>query len=87
MGKKLCDVIEISQESFRRLIYVFRGQQVMLDSDLAAIYGYATKDFNRQVRNNFERFDEEDLMFQLNDEEILRCKNSTSSSKDFYFGN
>lgn len=52
----------------------------MLDADLAAIYGYSTKDFNRQVKNNIEKFDD-DFMFQLTDEEcdILRCKNSTSS--------
>lgn len=87
-ANELSSVMEISQESFRRLIYVLRGQQVMLDSDLAAIYGYETKDFNRQVKNNFERFDEEDLMFQLNDEEveILRCKNSTSSSEESWGG-
>lgn len=48
--------------------------------DLAKIYGYSTKDFNRQVKNNIEKF-EQDFMFQLSDEErgILRCKNSTSS--------
>ncbi len=52
----------------------------MLDADLAAIYGYSTKDFNRQVKNNIEKFDH-DFMFQLTNEEreILRCKNSTSS--------
>ena len=52
----------------------------MLDRDLAKIYGYSTKDFNRQVKNNIEKF-EQDFMFQLTDEEceILRCKNSTSS--------
>mgnify|MGYP000240857649 CR=1 FL=1 len=48
--------------------------------DLAKIYGYSTKDFNRQVKNNVEKF-EQDFMFQLTNEEceILRCKNSTSS--------
>lgn len=52
----------------------------MFDADLAAIYGYSTKDFNRQVKNNIEKFDE-DFMFQLTNEEceILRCKKSTSS--------
>ena len=52
----------------------------MLDSDLAAIYGYETKNFNRQVRNNKERFPA-DLMFQLTKEEtdsISRCRNFTS---------
>ena len=52
----------------------------MLDVDLAEIYGYETKYFNRQIKNNIERFDE-DFRFQLTDEEVanLRCKNFTSS--------
>ena len=61
-------------------ILVIRGQQVMLDRDLAEIYGYETKRFNEQVKNNIERFDA-DFRFQLTDEEIynLRSKISTSS--------
>lgn len=61
-------------------IYIIRGVQVMLDADLAEIYGYSTKNFNRQVNNNIERFDD-DMRFQLTDTEveILRCKNCTSS--------
>ena len=51
-------------------IYVIRGVQVMLDSDLAEIYGYTTKRLNEQVKNNIEKFDEEDLMFQLTKEEV-----------------
>lgn len=77
------DIVEIDPQSFRSMIYVFRGQQVMLDADLAAIYGYSTKAFNRQVKNNSEKFDE-DFMFQLTDEEIacLRLKNSISNSNE-----
>ena len=51
----------------------------MLDSDLAKIYGYSTKDFNRQVKNNKEKFDN-DFMFQLSKDELdyyLRCNYST----------
>ena len=61
-------------------IYTLRGVQVMLDFDLAAIYGYETRYFNRQVNNNLARFDE-DFRFQLTEEEFtnLRCKNFTSS--------
>ena len=68
-------------EDIRTRIYVIRGAQVMLDSDLAAMYGYETKNFNRQVRNNIEKFPE-DMMFELTKEEydcILRCKKFTSS--------
>lgn len=60
-------------------IYIIRGVQVMLDADLAEIYGYETKNFNRQVKNNIERFDA-DFRFQLTDEEVAqlsRCKNFT----------
>jgi len=68
------------QSDIRPLIHIVRGQQVMLDADLAALYGYSTKQFNRQVKNNSEKFDA-DFMFQLTAEEAtnLRCKNCTSS--------
>ncbi len=67
-------------DDIRAKIYTIRGVQVMLDSDLAEIYGYETKNFNRQVKNNIEKFPE-DMMFQLNQkevEQISRCKNFTS---------
>lgn len=69
----------LEENSIRSKIHVIRGQQVMLDFDLAQIYGYETKNFNRQVKNNIERFDS-DFMFQLTNtkmEEFLRCKNFT----------
>lgn len=71
---------EINAEYLKGYIYNIRGVRVMLDMDLAKIYGYSTKDFNRQVKNNIEKF-EQDFMFQLSDDECenLRCKNSTSS--------
>ena len=65
-------------------IVVIRNQQVMLDRDLAEIYGYETKNFNRQVRNNIEKFDE-DFMFQLTKEEtntLSWCKNFTLKEKN-----
>ena len=73
----------IDEEILKNKIYFVRGKNVMLDSDLARIYGYTTKDFNRQVKNNIERFDN-DFRFQLTKEEyydILRCKNSTLELK------
>ena len=45
-------------------IYTIRGVKVMLDADLAEIYGYTTKRFNEQVKNNIEKFDD-DFRFQL----------------------
>ena len=50
-------------------IYVIRGQKVMLDYDLAVIYGYTTSAFNQQVVRNKEKFDD-DFMFQLTREEV-----------------
>ena len=66
----------IDEDLLKSRIYTIRGVKVMLDSDLAEIYGYSTKDFNRQVKNNIEKFDE-DFRFQLTSEEInvlSRCK-------------
>ena len=48
--------IDINEELLRNKMYEFRGKKVMLDSDLAEIYGYETKNFKRQVKNNIEKF-------------------------------
>ena len=50
-------------------VYFIRGQQVMLDYDLAELYGYEVKALNQQVKRNIDRFPE-DFMFQLKKEEI-----------------
>ena len=64
----------------REKLYEVRGVKVMLDSDLAEIYGYTTKALNQQVKNNNDRFDSE-FTFKLTQEEWkdLRSKNLTSS--------
>lgn len=65
-------------------VYTVRGQQVMLDYDLAEIYGYEVKYLNRQVKRNMNRFPS-DFMFQLSDDEVLnlsRCQNGTLITKD-----
>lgn len=63
------------EQGLQSKIYVVRGVQVMLDIDLAAIYGYTVKAFNQQVKNNMEKFDD-DFMFQLTAGELdnLRSK-------------
>lgn len=56
----------------------------MLDSDLAEIYGYETKNFKRQVNNNIQKFQDDDFMFELSNEEteeLSRCKNFTLNNK------
>lgn len=70
----------IDENSLRDKIHIIRGVRVMLDYDLAAIYGYSTKDLNRQVRNNPAKFAGDDFMFQLTREEsfaLSRCNNSS----------
>ena len=65
-------------EEIQNNIYTIRDKQVMLDSDVARYFEYTTKDLNRNVRNNIERFPEY-YCFQLTEEEYksLRCKNFT----------
>lgn len=73
--------IELTNETIESMIYEIRGQKVMLDFDLARIYGYETRYLNRQVKNNSSKFPSE-FMFQLSEDEwreILKCKNFTSS--------
>ena len=64
------------------LIYVIRGQQVMLDSDLARLYGVETRRLNEQVKRNIERFPD-DFMIQLTKDEVqnLMSQFATSSSR------
>ncbi len=55
-------------------------EEYLVDTDLAEIYGYETKNFKRQVKNNIAKFEGDDFMFELNDgevEELSRRKNFT----------
>ncbi len=80
----LNDVIVKEKIVIENLIYEIRGKQVMLDSDLSKLYEVETKQLNRQVKRNIERFDE-DFMFQLTDLEYqnLKCQIGTSSSNNY----
>lgn len=70
----------IDEQTIRDKIYTIRGVQVMLDFELAEIYGYTTSAFNQQVKRNENRFPD-DFRFQLTVEEaqILRSQNVTAS--------
>lgn len=72
---------ELAPLTLKRQIYSVRGQNVMLDSDLAALYEVPTKSLNLAVRRNLERFPD-DFMFQLNAEELrsLRFQSETSNA-------
>lgn len=70
-----CDNHELAG-NIEPLIKIIRGQQVMLDRDLATLYGVETKRLNEQVKRNIKRFPE-DFMFQLTKDECLRSQIAT----------
>ena len=70
----------IDEDLLKSRIYTIRGVKVMLDADLAEIYGYETRKFNEQVKNNVEKFDE-DFRFQLTSEEFENLKSKIWTSR------
>ena len=80
MDTKEIIIPELNNETIESMIYIIRGQKVMLDFELAKIYGYSTKAFNQQVKNNINKFPER-YRFQITNEElkeIARSKNLTT---------
>ena len=73
------EVMIINENNIKHLIYETRGQKVMLDFDLARIYGYETKAFNQQVKRNKNKFPE-DFMFQLSETETEQFSWSKKST-------
>ena len=75
-------VVKVPDEIIMNQIYYIRGQKVMLDSDLAILYGVETKVLKRQVNRNIVRFPE-DFMFEMSEQEFsnLRSQFGTSSLK------
>jgi len=74
----------IPAERIRQAILFLRGQKVMLDRDLAALYGVETRALNQAVKRNADRFPA-DFMFELTREEIMRISQSVTSSGDVKF--
>ena len=72
----LAPVIEVEQ--IQQLIHVIRGERMILDRDIAALYGVETKNLKRQVKRNISRFPS-DFMVELTRDEYnsLRCQNGT----------
>ena len=76
-------VPELNSETIESMIYIVRGQKVMLDFELAQIYGYKTKSFNQQVKRNINRFPD-DLMFCLTKEEVIQIVRSQNVTSDIW---
>ena len=72
------EIAIINEESIKDKIYIVRGEKVMLDFELAEIYGYSTKTFNQQVKNNIEKF--EGYIFRLTWEEAEKVLWSQKST-------
>ena len=78
---KLAIQNELSHVDIRNLIYTIRGKQVMLDSDVAMLYHYETKNVNKAVKRNIDRLTE-DFCFQLTKDEMDKMwfQNGTTSN-------
>ncbi len=72
--------LPVLTERVERNILLIRGHRVMLDTDLAILYGVPTKWLNEQVRRNKKRFPS-DFMFQLTPEEVERLRSQFATSK------
>lgn len=74
------DLISIENKNIEECIYNIRGQQVMIDSDVAYFFGVTVSSLNRQMRRNANRFPS-DFCFQLSDKEMndLRCQKGTTN--------
>jgi len=73
-------MINISIERIEQAIFLIRGQKVLLDADLAQLYGVETKILNKAVKRNLDRFPE-DFMFQLTAEEAENLRFQIGTSK------
>ena len=80
------NLVKYKTENIKNLIHTIRGKQVMLDSDVAMLYQYTTKNINKAMKRNINRFPE-DFCFQLTEKEVenLRFQIGTSSLNKAYF--
>ncbi|MDU2132612.1 MAG: ORF6N domain-containing protein, partial [Finegoldia magna] len=79
MAEQNKEIVVINEDTIKNKIYYIRNQKVMLDFELAEIYGYSTKRFNEQVKRNNEKFDD-DFMFRLTDEEVDELSRSQNAT-------
>lgn len=77
---KISEVVDVSTERIQNLIYVVRGRQVMIDSDLAMLYNVETKRLNEAVKRNIDRFPSH-FRFQLSEEEVSFLRSQFATSK------
>lgn len=73
--------IALAEEAIINKIYLIRGQKVMIDRDLAELYGVETKQLKRQVKRNIDRFPD-DFMFELNADEFQEWRSQFGTSNE-----
>ena len=69
MDTNKTELVLLREEDLKEKIYIIRGRKVMLDFDLAEVYGYSTKRLNEQVNRNLQKFPS-DFLFRLNTAEV-----------------
>ena len=79
MPDNITSTTDLSIEMIHEKIYYIRGRKVMVDRDLAILYGVRTKQLNQSVRRNRERFPD-DFMFELTKEETINWKSQFVTS-------
>jgi len=84
MAKKELQALVIEQKILNR-IYVVRGEKIMLDRDLAELYGIETRVLKQAVKRNMERFPK-DFMFEMTGKEIARMVSQNVIPSKSYFG-
>jgi len=77
--------LDLPVQLIERRIYLIRGHKVMIDVDLAELYGVETKGLNQRVQRNHKRFPE-DFMFQLTKEEAKALRSQFVISKESHGG-
>lgn len=88
MDNKTTELVVLTEIDLKEKIYSIRGLKVMLDFDLAEVYGYSTKRLNEQVNRNLQKFPS-DFLFRLNNEEVkdlVRSQFATSRNIDLFKG-
>ncbi len=86
MNDNLIELPELNEQKIESMIYIIRGQKVILDFNLAKIYGYETRAFNQQVKRNINKFPD-DFMFRLTKDEIVKIAISQNVMSQIWASN
>ena len=86
MNDNLIELPDLNEQTIESMIYIIRGQKVILDFNLAKIYGYETRAFNQQVKRNINKFPD-DFMFRLTKDEVAKIAISQNVMSQIWTSN